>query len=437
MSTAERMALLSQLERRGKGGIRDRVDTRNKQQQAEMIANMLNKQEIQDNQINMDSAVRSGKQSDLLFDAQFKQAKAKLDEQKKKDALSATLDSYGSVEEAVQLYGITRDDKYIKGAIEKLSQNGQEDLIPILEGIAKGDQNAAQVFKVQRNGVMKDAYDLGVRERPDNLEPEFKLMKSKENGELHYVNINDPTVNDRYTGDTENVTKDYEQVLKKGTNEIVVIDGATFDPELHNPIPKGAKPQLRGDGTLFIPVEDEAIEARKQELADIDAQAMSNAVRDAVAILDANSGTFDLDTVTGIKGGLSSFIAGSDRKRLEAALTTMKGLVGFSKLQAMRNASPTGGALGSVPGNELDQLNAALGNFDPCSVKDPQELKAKVLEVQDLFNVIVHGSKGAANNKVILNHPTLGEVTEADIQTTMKNHNLTREQVLERLQNGG
>lgn len=68
---------------------------------------------------------------------------------------------------------------------------------------------------------------------------------------------------------------------------------------------------------------------------------------------------------TGVTGAAASHIPGSDANDLRATLGTIKANLGFAELQAMREASPTGGALGSVAVQELQALQSTVANLDP------------------------------------------------------------------------
>jgi hypothetical protein len=56
---------------------------------------------------------------------------------------------------------------------------------------------------------------------------------------------------------------------------------------------------------------------------------------------------------------------GSDAAALASYVDTIKANIGFEQLNAMRQESPTGGALGNVAVKELDFLQASLGNLNP------------------------------------------------------------------------
>lgn len=88
-------------------------------------------------------------------------------------------------------------------------------------------------------------------------------------------------------------------------------------------------------------------------------------------------------TATGAIGRIMSLIGGTDANDLQARLETIKGNIGFDKLQRMRDASPTGGALGQVSQMELGQLNASLGNLNID--QSPEQLKQNLLDVRRYY----------------------------------------------------
>lgn len=73
--------------------------------------------------------------------------------------------------------------------------------------------------------------------------------------------------------------------------------------------------------------------------------------------------------------GYGSILAGvpkTDARNLKAKLDTLKANIAFNELTAMREASKTGGALGSVAVRELELLESALGSLDQG--QDPAQL---------------------------------------------------------------
>jgi hypothetical protein len=65
----------------------------------------------------------------------------------------------------------------------------------------------------------------------------------------------------------------------------------------------------------------------------------------------------------GLGGAMTSIVPGTTSYDVGATIDTIKANIGFDQLSAMRAASPTGGALGQVAVQELNFLQATLGNL--------------------------------------------------------------------------
>ena len=89
-------------------------------------------------------------------------------------------------------------------------------------------------------------------------------------------------------------------------------------------------------------------------------------------------------TSAGLIGQLTSFIGGTPGANLEALLNPIKGNLGFAELQAMRDASPTGGALGQVAVKELELLTSIQGSLE--QKQEPGQLAATLKEIRDLVS---------------------------------------------------
>lgn len=63
-------------------------------------------------------------------------------------------------------------------------------------------------------------------------------------------------------------------------------------------------------------------------------------------------------------GAYLAALPASEARTLQSLLDTAKALIGFESLQAMRDASPTGGALGAITERELAFLQSVQGNLD-------------------------------------------------------------------------
>jgi len=106
--------------------------------------------------------------------------------------------------------------------------------------------------------------------------------------------------------------------------------------------------------------EKQADKGEKKEAAKSFAISHANkVVEDVAAAKSLVSGT-----TTGLTGKAASYIPGSDSYNLNQRLLTIKANLGFDRLQQMREASPTGGALGQVAVQELQALQATVGSME-------------------------------------------------------------------------
>ena len=91
-----------------------------------------------------------------------------------------------------------------------------------------------------------------------------------------------------------------------------------------------------------------------------------------------NTGFF----TTGITGKVLSNVPGTQAFDLEGTVNTILANLGFQELQAMRNASPTGGALGQVAVRELEMLQSTIASLRMGQSKEKQ--------LQSLNNIQKH-----------------------------------------------
>lgn len=115
------------------------------------------------------------------------------------------------------------------------------------------------------------------------------------------------------------------------------------------------------------------------ELAEAKSKLVVTKVDEALALIDKELG------VTGLTGKVTGLVAGTDAFSLRKNLATIQANLGFDSLQKMRDASPTGGALGQVSERELDLLISAVAALDIGLTKD--------VLVKNLNEVRVHYNK--------------------------------------------
>ena len=84
--------------------------------------------------------------------------------------------------------------------------------------------------------------------------------------------------------------------------------------------------------------------------------------------------------IAGFFGNQLKEIAGTSATDVSALVTTIKSNIGFDKLQAMREASPTGGALGQVSNQEIDFLQSTLNNLNQRQSQPQFESQLQILE---------------------------------------------------------
>lgn len=98
-------------------------------------------------------------------------------------------------------------------------------------------------------------------------------------------------------------------------------------------------------------------------------------------------------TTAGFGANLRS-IPGTTAKDLDTDLQTIKANLGFAELQAMRQASPTGGALGQVAVQELEALQATVASLD--QKQSPAQLRQRLGDIRKHYE----GWKGAVEQSV-------------------------------------
>lgn len=96
-------------------------------------------------------------------------------------------------------------------------------------------------------------------------------------------------------------------------------------------------------------------------------------------------------STTGFVGAFTSDVPGTPGFNLKEKLKGIKANVGFNKLQDMRAASPTGGALGQVSDKENALLQSVFGSLEQSQSKN--QLQGNLNRLDVLFNAIVHGTQ--------------------------------------------
>jgi len=108
---------------------------------------------------------------------------------------------------------------------------------------------------------------------------------------------------------------------------------------------------------------------------------------------------------SGTLGAPLSLIPGTTARDLASNLETIKANLGFDRLQQMRDASPTGGALGQVAVQELVALQSTVASLDIA--QSPSQLKANLKKIQGHYQKWRDAVRKAQEQ----NQTTIGDLT--------------------------
>lgn len=128
------------------------------------------------------------------------------------------------------------------------------------------------------------------------------------------------------------------------------------------------------------------IDTQRQKVSDLEdkkknAQANEEAkAQNVIGIIDNVLPKISGVNTAGVAGKALSFVPGSDAYDVARNIETIKANIGFKELSDMRQASPTGGALGQVAVQELNFLQAAVSNLDVG--QSPQQLRDNLAKVR-------------------------------------------------------
>ena len=140
---------------------------------------------------------------------------------------------------------------------------------------------------------------------------------------------------------------------------------------------------------------DDGTAKLKNNAAQISAGIVTGLIDEVIPVIDDDAnGLFNSifglgGNTTGMFGSLLSKVGGTDANNLRSQLATIKSNIGFDKLQSMREASPTGGALGNVSEKENEYLQSVLGNVEQS--QSPEQLKKNLMRLREAYLDIVHG----------------------------------------------
>ena len=154
------------------------------------------------------------------------------------------------------------------------------------------------------------------------------------------------------------------------------------DPQTNSmrfePIP-GSKAEM--DAAALAEKKDAQTQQRMQS-ADIVSQDIDRSLK----ILDNDTW---YNPATGFGSGLAANWSGTNSSDLRGLSDTIGASISFDTLQQLREASPTGGALGAVSDREILMLRAAKGNIE--NSQSEEQLRYNLNRLWNLYQDTIHG----------------------------------------------
>lgn len=133
--------------------------------------------------------------------------------------------------------------------------------------------------------------------------------------------------------------------------------------------------------------------------AAVNLQRLNSQTDNVIQAIDKATGQVAWDS-TGVFGQVLGAVGGTKAMDLRETAKTIKANLGFAELQAMRDASPTGGALGQVAVQELEALQATLASLNPdqseAQLRENLATVKTLLERQKMFREQANQAKFAA-----------------------------------------
>lgn len=160
-------------------------------------------------------------------------------------------------------------------------------------------------------------------------------------------------------------------------------------------IPQGFQLVETPTGYRMEPIPGGPADLEQQEAVEREQAAEETQQRTGSIVLQDTGRALDIlrespDLVSGAVGYASQMLPGTPAFKMNEALKTIKSRIGFNELQAMRESSPTGGALGNVTIGELERLESVYGNLSLG--QSPEALEANLKRIDNIFADVVYGT---------------------------------------------
>ena len=140
--------------------------------------------------------------------------------------------------------------------------------------------------------------------------------------------------------------------------------------------PDGQKMEAVPGGPADIKAGELGVKRDRQQQASIN---QANRVIDMTKKAESQTSALS----AGFVGSLVKGLPGSTARDLSSNLDTIRANLGFAELQAMRDASPTGGALGAIAVQELTALQSTVASLDQS--QSPEQLRKNLQTVGEHY----------------------------------------------------
>lgn len=164
--------------------------------------------------------------------------------------------------------------------------------------------------------------------------------------------------------------------------------GYVLDPETRQPVIDPATGLPTAAPVPGSPAARELQQAQQQS----ETKSTQAASAASIVVQDIDKAIGQVSGWTAGAGSALARIPGSGARDLQASLDTVVANIGFDRLQQMREASPTGGALGGIAVEELKMLQAVMGSL--TTAQSPEQLKANLQRLKQVYEPIA--AKAAA-----------------------------------------
>ena len=243
----------------------------------------------------------------------------------------------------------------------------------ILRGEAKDEQLRAELASLPAEANDKAVEDI-VRKygKPDDI---FKTLERKSTAEANRIAKADL---EREKAEQRAIEKQRDQEFKQ---QLAAISASS-------------KSALTGVQKELAEQRLADLKSKQSDKEDKKEEAKKAAVNHATKVINDVQSAQGLVTgvTTGVVGKGSSFVPGTTAYDLQQRLVTLKANLGFDRLQQMRDASPTGGALGQVAVQELQALQATVGSLELGQSK--AELQKNLNKIENHYSNWVRTTQG-------------------------------------------